>query len=49
MTSVALSRLERAGQVRIIDESGEDYLFPKSFFSVIDLPPALRRAVLAAV
>ena len=33
------------GQVRVIDESGEDYLFPKSFFAEIKLPPAIRRAV----
>lgn len=36
-------------QVRVIDESGEDYLFPASYFLPINLPPALRRAVLAAV
>ncbi len=36
-------------QIRVIDESGEDYLFPQSFFAPIDLPQPLRRAVLAAV
>jgi hypothetical protein len=36
------------GDVRIIDESGEDYLYPKSFFAPIELPQPLRRAVLAA-
>ena len=36
-------------QVRVIDESGEDYLFPASYFAPIKLPQALRRAVLAAV
>ena len=35
--------------VRIVDESGEDYLYPSSFFSLIELPPRLRRAVLQAV
>jgi hypothetical protein len=35
-------------QVRVIDESGEDYLFPASYFVPIKLPQALRRAVLAA-
>lgn len=39
----------RHGQVRIIDESGEDYLFPATYFAPIDLPQAVRRAVLAAV
>jgi len=37
------------GQLRVIDESGEDYLFPASLFAVIRLAPNLRRAVLAAV
>jgi len=27
--------------LRVIDESGEDYLFPASFFSPISLPQAL--------
>ena len=29
-------------QLRIIDESGEDYLYPSSLFVGIDLPAALR-------
>lgn len=37
------------GQVRVIDESGEDYLYPASFFASIKLPRTLRRAVLTAV
>ena len=36
-------------QVRVIDESGEDYLYPQSFFAPIELPQPIRRAVLAAV
>jgi hypothetical protein len=36
------------GQIRVIDESGEDYLFPSTLFAPIKLPVALRRAVLAA-
>ena len=39
----------RHGQVRIIDESGEDYLFPAKYFALVELPQAVRRAVLAAV
>ena len=34
--------------LRVIDESGEDYLFPSSCFAPIDLPTPLRRAVLTA-
>ena len=33
---------------RIVDESGEDYLYPKTFFREIALPLAVKRAVLAA-
>lgn len=37
------------GLVRVVDESGEDYLYPKGFFAAIELPQLIRRAVLAAV
>ena len=36
-------------QLRVIDDSGEDYLYPQSFFAPIELPRPIRRAVLAAV
>ena len=39
---------EKDGLVRIIDESGEDYLYPKALFRSIALPLSVRRAVLAA-
>jgi len=39
---------ERHGMLRVIDESGEDYLYPKALFRSIALPLAVRRAVLAA-
>jgi hypothetical protein len=35
-------------QLRVIDESGEDYLYPASHFAFIALSTSLRRAVLAA-
>jgi len=34
--------------VRIIDESGEDYLYPGSFFVPIELPLAARKALAKA-
>lgn len=37
---------ERDGDVRIIDESGEDYLYPGRYFLPIDLPPATERALM---
>jgi|SRR4051812_33031146 hypothetical protein len=33
------------GLIRIIDESGESYLYPAEYFLPIKLPPALQRAV----
>jgi hypothetical protein len=35
-------------QLRIIDESGEDYLYPENYFREINLPQAIQKAVLAA-
>ena len=39
---------EKRGMLRIVDESGEDYLYPKTIFRSIALPLATKRAVLAA-
>ena len=39
----------RHDQLRVIDASGDDYLYPESYFAPITLPQSLRRAVLAAV
>ena len=39
---------EKHGLLRIIDESGEDYLYPKLFFRSIALPQSVRKAILAA-
>lgn len=39
---------ERHGLTRVIDESGEDYLYPRAFFRTITLPAAIRKALLAA-
>jgi hypothetical protein len=34
--------------LRVIDESGEDYLFPESCFVLIDLPQTVKEALLKA-
>ena len=39
---------EKHGLLRIIDESGEDYLYPKKSFRSIALPQGVKRAILAA-
>lgn len=33
--------------VRIVDESGEDYLYHRSHFVFVDFPPAVRKKILA--
>jgi hypothetical protein len=42
------AKAERLGQLRIVDESGEDYLYPTERFVAADLPQSTRRAVLQA-
>jgi hypothetical protein len=39
---------EKRGLVRIIDESGSDYLYPKALFRSIALPQSVKKAVLSA-
>jgi hypothetical protein len=36
------------GYIRVIDESGEDYLYPQDYFLAIDLPKAAEKALLSA-
>ena len=36
------------GYIRVIDESGEDYLYPEDFFWPIELPKAAEKALLSA-
>jgi hypothetical protein len=36
-------------QLRVIDESGDDYLYPATYFTPIELPQPVRKAVLASV
>ena len=40
---LADARAEQDGFVRVIDESGEDYLYPKHFFVPISVPEAVER------
>jgi len=37
---------QRHGQVRVVDESGEDYLFAAERFVAIEVPAAVRRSIL---
>ena len=35
-------------QLRVVDESGEDYLFPASCFVFVELPKPTQRAIIQA-
>jgi len=41
------ARAAKDDLVRIIDESGEDYLFQKAQFAFVDFPQAVRKRILA--
>jgi len=34
------------GDLRIVDESGEDYLYPAQWFAAVDLPRRVKTSVL---
>lgn len=38
----------RDGYVRILDESGDDYLYPSEYFVPVRLPAAVSRALLVS-
>jgi len=40
-------RASRDGYIRIVDESGEDYLYPAAYFVPVRLPQQAQRAVAA--
>jgi hypothetical protein len=39
---------EKDGYVRVIDESGEDYLYPATYFVRLQLPQEAEQAIVAA-
>ncbi|MBW4582832.1 MAG: hypothetical protein KME42_24965 [Tildeniella nuda ZEHNDER 1965/U140] len=43
------SKADEVGSLRVIDESGEDYLYPHSRFVIVDLPEDIRERLLASV
>ena len=36
------------GDLRVIDESGEDYLYPAAWFAIVKVPPAVQQSILRA-
>lgn len=45
---LADAQAAKHGQLRVVDESGEDYLYPQEFFVAVELPKSLQRRVLQA-
>jgi hypothetical protein len=43
------SKAEEVDCLRVIDESGEDYLYPKHWFVIVELPEEVRARLLATV
>lgn len=37
----------RSGRVRLVDESGEDYLYPSEYFTPVELSPFARKVLSA--
>ena len=37
---------ERSDYIRVIDNEGEDYLYPLEYFIFVDFPPTIKRALL---
>ena len=40
---------EKHHHIRVIDESGEDYLYPEDYFVPVELPAETERAVIEAI
>ena len=45
---VADATAARLHQIRVIDESGEDYLYPEEYFVPVELPQSAEKAILRA-
>ena len=42
------SEAESEGYLRVIDDSGEDYLYPQSYFIIVQLPREAQEALRSA-
>jgi len=41
-------KIEADGEMRVIDESGEDYIYPSEWFVVVEVPAAVETSFLRA-
>jgi hypothetical protein len=39
------AQAEKRRHIRVVDESGEDYLYPREYFVAVELPQSVRKAV----
>jgi hypothetical protein len=46
--SVSDEAAAKLHQIRVIDESGEDYLYPKDYFVVVQVPESAKKVLLRA-
>ena len=46
---VADEAASKLRQIRVVDESGEDYLYPRDYFVPVQLPESSERAIRRAV
>ncbi|MDD3581962.1 MAG: hypothetical protein PHW74_13195 [Desulfobacca sp.] len=42
---IADKEAEKEGYTRVIDESGEDYLYPQAYFIIVQLPREAQQAL----
>jgi hypothetical protein len=42
------AKADRVGYIRVVDESGEDYLYPSDYFLPIELPKPVEKALCLA-
>ncbi|HEX9961719.1 MAG TPA: hypothetical protein VGB00_12340 [Pyrinomonadaceae bacterium] len=45
---VSDEKIEVDGEIRVVDESGEDYIYPAQWFVAVDLPLAVEESFLKA-
>lgn len=44
-TTLPDEEAEKEGYLRVVDESGEDYLYPRSYFVILQLPREAQEAL----
>ena len=42
-------KAERSSYIRIIDDEGEDYLYPKKYFVFVSIPQEVEKALLQTI